>query len=162
MASWNDTDDRYLSINYHNTDNQILADYLGRTVFAVASRAGILGLRKSGNKPRKETWAQPELDFITNNYGKLSVIEMAIHLKKSRSSIFAKLEFLGLHNIKRQSAKGATSGKHYRNCLTAEQCERIAVFLQMLSDAKRVATISGKSAKIDLLQMRESYRMKMG
>ena len=162
MASCDDTDDRYLAVNYHNTDNQILADYLNRTVFAVERRANILKLRKSSNRPKKETWSESELNFVTENYGKLSVIEISKHLKRSRSCVFAKLEFLGLHIIKRHSANGASSGKHFRNCLTAEQSERMAVFLKMLVDAKRVDAVSKKPANIDLIQLRESYRVKLG
>lgn len=157
MASWTDVENEYLRSNYHDTDNEILADYLGRTVFAVERRAFILKLRKSGSKTKKETWPQHDIKFLSDNYGKLSVIEIAKELNRSRSCVFAKLEFLGLHDVKRQSR-----GKHFRNCLTAEQSERMAVFLKMLVDAKMVDIVANKPANIDLIQLRESYRVKLG
>jgi len=53
---WSSDEDEYLKKNYSNTPNQIMADYLGRTVPSISVRASFLGLRGKTHYHRVNAW----------------------------------------------------------------------------------------------------------
>lgn len=101
--TWTELQEVYLRAYFANTDNDTLAQALGKTTIAVRSRANILGLHKSEAHKRavsyKQTpsaWSAAEDDFLRAHYPEMKTADVAAAMGRSKASIAQRANVLGL------------------------------------------------------------------
>lgn len=109
---WTKAEVNYLKNNYKFKSNLSLAKALGRTIPSVAIKAKSLGLTGTpapitpsintkttvfkSKKVKQNGWSKKEISFLKENYGKLSVAEIAKELNRSAGSITGKAYWLNI------------------------------------------------------------------
>lgn len=104
-------------------------------------------------------WIDREIKYLEDNHKNLSIRHIAKALNKSKGCITRKLVKLGLHEVK-PYLKNVRSENLL--ILTADERYKRVVLLKMLANSKTVAIECNKKTNVDLSQVVESYRLRMG
>lgn len=90
--AWTEEDDDFLINNYRKMRYEEIGDYLGRSKYAVVTRAGKLGLKKI----TKKRWRKDEEEFLRSNYEQMTYKELSNYLGENVKSVRTKCHSLGL------------------------------------------------------------------
>lgn len=82
---WNEKQIKQLEKLYPTTDNEVVAEKIGKSVAAVRSMAVRLRLKKS-----TRFWDKPEEDWLLKNWDHLSVQELCEKLSKTKWAVINK------------------------------------------------------------------------
>lgn len=74
---WSEKQIKQLEKLYPNTDKEVIAEKLGKSVGAIRSQAGRLNLKKS-----TRYWDKPEEDYVLANWLEMTADEIAEGLKQ--------------------------------------------------------------------------------
>lgn len=89
---WTDYEDSYIKENYLRKSYSSIARKLNTSVSSVQQRARHLNLVKN-----KISWSKEEVEFLKNNYGKISEDDLVSYLNKPYVKIISKASKLGLN-----------------------------------------------------------------
>ena len=97
-CKWDAKDEEYLKTHYATTNNQLLSEHLNKSISALTSEAYKFKLykEKSYRNEKYSKWTEKQIEYVTQNFGKIPVKDMCKYLDKTDSSIFNKLTRLGL------------------------------------------------------------------
>jgi hypothetical protein len=85
---------------YSLGDWKLLYEKLGYDNYqSICSKASSLGIKVDGD------YSKEDVDFMLDAYGKLSLDEIAGHLKRKASAVYAKMNTLGLKTVERWSSE---------------------------------------------------------
>ena len=86
---WEDEEIEYLEFAYSDTPIEELMEKLGRTKYAIRTKALQLGLTKH--------WTDFEVDFLVKNFNKNNFDFLAKKLQRSSGAIRCKVKYIGLN-----------------------------------------------------------------
>lgn len=141
---WSSDETEFLKNNYPKLSMQNIAKILNRSVRAVESRIGRLGLY-STNRAKLITWSSDEVKFLKENYLKLSLREIAKSLNRSIGSVGGqsrrlKLRQQEINNIK--PLKLAETEKAYiAGFLDGDGSVRISIHLRNGKPRTAIASV---------------------
>jgi dUTP pyrophosphatase len=90
---WTQEECQYLIDNYKTKEYTEIAKVLGRTESSVGKKAIKLKLMK---KNEEICWQDWQLDFLKENYGKISAKEISEKINKTKGTVIARAAILGL------------------------------------------------------------------
>ena len=82
---WSEAEEKKLARLYPTTDNEIIAQKLGKSVRSVRSKAQRMKLKKSNRY-----WDTPEEEYLLKNWQAMSAEELAEKLNKTKWGIINK------------------------------------------------------------------------
>jgi len=82
--------EQYLRDNYGKMSRQQIADYLGRSVFAIQNKADKMGLTTNID------WSEEDLKFLHQHYEKMDMAELINRLGRTHKAILTIAHRLGL------------------------------------------------------------------
>ena len=95
-ADWSPEEDAYICENWHNQTDDEIGSALGRAPHAVYQRGVSLGLIRRKTPESKRTWTAEENEYLSENWGVVSVKTMCKRLERTEASILTQKNKLGL------------------------------------------------------------------
>lgn len=90
---WSEADSQFLLKKYKILGPTKCAAILKAPMPTVLHYAKKLNLRDTSRAPQKQ-WTQTDIAYITKNHGKKTITEMAAHLDRAETSVYAKIRWL--------------------------------------------------------------------
>ena len=95
---WSEEEDNILRTYYQSEGKECSKRLIGRSGLSVQLRAHKLGLRDlTDNSTHVKRYSDEEINFLCNNYEKLTVEEISQHLGRTKGSIHRMCSTLGIH-----------------------------------------------------------------
>jgi hypothetical protein len=101
MKDWTQEEIDYLIEHQGKLTYKMIGNVLGRSEASVSNKAKRMGIADKRNCIRGRTWTEEELQYMRDNYGKVSIAQMRAHLKRKRNSIQEKAQRMGLTQPKK-------------------------------------------------------------
>ena len=89
---WTKEEDEYLEKNCKEKSIKEMSDFLGRTANAIEARMRLHGLIK----PTRVKWDDKKVEFLTDNYNKMSLEEIAETIGCGKEAVYMQLYGLGI------------------------------------------------------------------
>ncbi len=100
MSKWTQEEIDYLIEHQGKQTYKVIGNILDRSEASVANQAKRLGIADKKNCIRGKAWSEKELQYMQDNYGKLSNKQIAKKLNRSPDSIQDKAQRMGLTNVR--------------------------------------------------------------
>lgn len=107
---WTTFEEDLLKKLYANHSNEYIAKLLNKTIASVNSKGALLGLKKSknyrqqvnklNNLHKRHAWTWDEVNFLKENYKKISYTEIAKLIKRTPNAVSQKARQLNLKKYK--------------------------------------------------------------
>ena len=93
---WTKDETEYLRKSFKTTPPEVLAKVLGRSVHSINSKAYCMGLNVQSGNRTGSGWSKRDLKFLIDNYGNMSVDDIAAKLKRTSDAVRMRAYSLGI------------------------------------------------------------------
>lgn len=144
---WTKAEDDFLKTNYDKIPNKEIAQRLGRTEASIKQRSAIFKLSGKIYDKRKP-WTKEDINYLKENYDKMTNKEIAKVLKRSENSVSSKAFTLRIEND--PSKSGLTWEEedinylknHYDKLSTKEMAENLQRSIRAIDNKARILGLS--------------------
>ena len=136
QRKWKDSDSEFLQANYKRLGPARCSDALQAPMPTVLYYAKKLGLRDT-TRAKQKPWSEQDIAYLIENHGKKTMAEMAAHLGRTETGVYAKSRWLS-----RQP--GSTIKAKFPRLTTSEKARIEKLNRQKLSDT-RIAELIHRS-----------------